>query len=240
MPSLSTASNTSVLLRIALLATAVLLLVTGAVTLTAGTGSAAADELVTHHEFQVNCTVSHVAPNDPIVFPGQSGGSHSHTFLGNTGTDAFSTTESLLQGDTSCVVPADRSAYWFPTMRNGDQDVLPNFPQVIYYKSGVEDYTSVIPFPQGLRFVAGSPAATAQEFAAAPGAVEGWECGNSAFNWDFPATCPAGTQMNVRYQAPSCWDGINLTPPAPGETRASHMAYPVEGACPATHPVACR
>jgi len=200
---------------------------------------AAADDYVSHHEFQVNCAVSHTASDDPIVYPGQPGASHNHTFLGNTSTDAFSTTESLLASGTTCLVPADHSAYWFPTLRRGDDPVLPNFAQVVYYKSGIEDYTQVVPFPQGLRFIAGDMMATADEFRTAPGAVEGFECGDSAFNWDIPGHCVPGSQLNVRYQAPSCWDGVNLDSP----DHKRHMAYPVDTGhptgkvCPDSHPV---
>ncbi|GEL93902.1 hypothetical protein CCO02nite_05600 [Cellulomonas composti] len=42
-----------------------------------------ADTYVTHHEFQANCVPTHTLPDDPIVFPGQAGRSHSHTFMGN-------------------------------------------------------------------------------------------------------------------------------------------------------------
>ena len=121
-----------------------------------------------------------------------------------------------------------------PTLLNGTTAVQPVGRQVIYYKSGVIDYRSVRPFPPGLRYVVGSPAATIDDFRNNPGAVEGFECGNSSFNWDIPATCPAGTQLNVRMQAPSCWDGLHLDTP----DHKSHMAYPVLGVCPNDHPVA--
>jgi hypothetical protein len=189
-----------------------------------------------HREFQANCAVSHTAPDDPIVFPNQAGASHNHTFMGNTTTNAASTAGSLLAGSTRCTVPGDRSGYWMPTLYNGDRPVLPTGPQVIYYKSGVRDYTSVRPFPPGLRYLVGSPSTTADQFRAAPGWVEGWECGDSYKNVDFPATCPAGTQLNMRYQAPSCWDGRHLDTP----DHKSHMAYPAnrDGVCPTSHPVA--
>lgn len=198
--------------------------------------AATAQDDVTHHEFQVNCSVTRRLSDDPIVFPGQPGASHNHTFLGNTTTDAHSTTETLLaagSGATSCLAPDDLSAYWFPTLFDGDQAVTPIGRQVVYYKSGVLDYTSVLPFPQGLRFVVGDPMATREEFREAPGAVEGWECGDSYHNWDFPTNCPEGTQLNVRYQAPSCWDGVHLD----SADHKSHMAYPVDGACAGSHPV---
>lgn len=192
------------------------------------------------HEFQANCAVSRTAPDDPIVFPGRPGASHNHTFLGNTTTDAFSTTASLSAGGTVCNAPGDLSGYWMPTLYNGDQPVLPTGPQVIYYKTGVTDYTSVRPFPKGLRFVVGSPTQTAAEFRGHRGWVEGWECGDSFKNTEFPANCPAGTQLNIRMQSPSCWDGRYLDTP----DHKAHIAYPVvkpgnnDNVCPASHPVA--
>ncbi|MDT0437406.1 MULTISPECIES: DUF1996 domain-containing protein [Streptomyces] len=194
------------------------------------------------HEFQANCAVSHTRPDDPIVYPGQAGKSHDHTFMGNTTTAAASTTASLSAGTTTCKAPGDKSGYWMPTMLKGDKPVLPVGPQTIYYKAGVTDYTSVRPFPKGLRYVVGSPTQTAQEFRAHPGFVEGWECGDSFFNVEFPANCPsrADVQVNIRMQAPSCWDGVNLDSP----DHKSHMAYTVvkpgtnDNMCPADHPVA--
>lgn len=197
-------------------------------------GADPADD-VTHHEFQVNCDVTHRLQDDPIVLPNLPGASHEHSFTGNTTTDAHTTLESLRAagvGATSCLAPDDLSAYWFPTMFNGDTPVIPNFKQVIYYKSGIIRYQDVRPFPPGLRYVVGSPNSTLDEFRNHPGHVEGWECGESFFNWDFPATCPAGTQLNVRFQAPSCWNGRDLD----SADHKSHMAYPVDGVCPASHP----
>ncbi|WP_456785910.1 DUF1996 domain-containing protein [Cellulomonas sp. P5_C5] len=194
-----------------------------------------ADTTVTHHEFQANCTPTHTLNDDPIVYPGQAGASHSHTFMGNRSTNANTTTASLLAANsTSCTVPQDESAYWFPTLMRGENKVVASNEQTIYYKTGIIDYKKVVPFPQGLRFLVGSMTATKDEFRTAPGAVEGFECGNSSFNWDIPASCPVGSQLNVRYQAPSCWDGINLD----SANHKSHMAYPVNGECTASHPVA--
>ncbi|MCW8217085.1 DUF1996 domain-containing protein [Streptomyces halstedii] len=193
------------------------------------------------HEFQANCSVTHTGSVDPIVYPGQLNKSHNHTFMGNDTTDENSTTASLSAGGTACKVPGDLSAYWIPTLYNGDQEVRPVGPQTIYYKAGVTDYTSVRPFPKGLRFVVGNPMQTADEFRNHPGKVEGWECGESYNNFEFPATCPSrpDVQLNLRMQAPSCWDGQHLDTP----DHQAHMAYPrAQGAnqnvCPPTHPVA--
>jgi hypothetical protein len=156
-----------------------------------------------------------------------------HTFMGNTTTNAATTLASLNAGGTNCNAPGDKSGYWMPTMYLGNTQILPVGPQVIYYKSNLIDYTTVRPFPPGLRFLVGSPSQTQAQFQNLPGTVEGWECGDSFFNWDFPANCPAGTQLNIRLQAPSCWNGLYLDTP----DHKSHMAYPINGRCPADHPI---
>ncbi|MCS7478593.1 DUF1996 domain-containing protein [Umezawaea endophytica] len=214
------------------------LLVAGALvaaTLTTAGSAAQADELVTHHEFQTNCSVTKRAPDDPIIFPNLPGASHDHSFVGNNTVSASTTLNSLVAAgpyNTSCVNPDDLSAYWFPTVFKNNQAVLPIGKQVIYYKTGILDYRAVRPFPPGLRYVVGNSTATQEEFRTAPGAIEGWECGNSSHNWDFPANCMLGSQANIRYQAPSCWNGRDLD----SADHKSHMAYPVNGACPASHP----
>jgi len=198
------------------------------------------DDEVTHHEFQANCSFSHFEKDDPIVFPGQPGASHLHTFVGNRSTDAFSTPESLFAStDSTCTVPQDHSAYWFPALYRGDTPIAPDIPMTIYYKSGIDDYTKVVPFPAGLEFVAGDMMATVDSFRTAPGAVEGWECGEISKSWSIPDHCDPGSQLNLRYQSPSCWDGKHLTPGAASHMgHGTHMAYPVAGQCPMTHPVA--
>lgn len=68
-------------------------------------------------EFQVFCGTDHQNTGDPIVFPGQAGKSHMHSFFGNT--NAASTTESLMTKPSSCardMQTTDRSAYWVPAL----------------------------------------------------------------------------------------------------------------------------
>nr|WP_269330236.1 DUF1996 domain-containing protein [Kineosporia babensis] len=183
--------------------------------------------------------MSHFADDDPIVYPGMAGASHNHTFMGSSDTDAASTTGSLKGAEkTSCITPGDQSAYWHPTVLNGEKVVTNEYKQTIYYKSGISDFRTVRAFPQGLRFVVGSPNQTKDEFRNHPGTVEGWECGNSANNWEIPEDCAPGSYLNIRMQAPSCWDGVNLD----SADHKSHMAYPVtqdnRRVCPGDHPVA--
>src|SRR5436190_1553600 len=52
--------------------------------------------------FLGSCTFSHMAMDDPIVYPRQPGASHDHSFVGNTTTNAFSTVRSLRAGSSTC------------------------------------------------------------------------------------------------------------------------------------------
>ena len=75
-------------------------------------------------QFVVACDWSHASFDDPIVHAGMEGMSHRHEFFGNTTTDADSTYESLLAGDTSCAQKLDRAAYWVPSLLDGEGRVV--------------------------------------------------------------------------------------------------------------------
>ncbi|WP_113699316.1 DUF1996 domain-containing protein [Nonomuraea lactucae] len=179
-----------------------------------------------YREFAANCTVTHRLSDDPIVYPGRAGAAHNHTFFGNRETNARSTNQSLLGGPTSCQDKKDGTGYWIPTLL---QDGKPVDPQMVttYYKSGVNDYRTVKPFPPGFRLIVGDmhtpSAAQFQGY---------WSCG-SRTSADIPASCPPGSALIVRLKAPSCWDGVNLD----SANHKSHMAFPVRGVCPPSHPV---
>jgi hypothetical protein len=178
------------------------------------------------HEFPANCPMTHRLSDDPLVFPGQPGGSHNHTFVGNPTTNAKTVPEDLVAGRTSCQDPKDASAYWFPTLFQNGQPVTPQ-RVTTYYKSGVRDYRTVLPFPAGFRLLVGDARATSlAQFTGT------WTCGGNEFS-AIPASCPDGSSLIVRLKAPSCWDGVHLDSP----DHKSHMAYPVNGICPSDHPV---
>ncbi len=91
-----------------------------------GTGeipkSAAPDDV---GAFRFICNASHLAYDDPIVYPGQSGKSHLHQFFGNTAADANSTYSSLrTTGNSTCNSQLNRSSYWMPAMMNGKGQVV--------------------------------------------------------------------------------------------------------------------
>jgi len=130
-------------------------------------------------------------------------------------------------GRSSCLTAADRSSYWAPALSVGGRAVDPASAEV-YYKSPVRDYSSVQPFPAGLRFET-EPLATV----AGRGRTGVWACGDLS-GTAFPATCPRGAKLEVRLQSPGCWDGVRLDSPG----HRAHLAYPMNDRCPGTHPVA--
>jgi len=186
--------------------------------------------------FREPCNYSHMAFDDPIVFPGQPGKSHLHVFFGNTLTNANSTAESLATtGNSTCAGGVlNRTAYWAPAMIDTatGAPVVPR-GSLFYYKSG---YLGIAPSqitqpPPGLRMITGDAKNTTGtgpgRFACnMPGAPGAW-------TKSIPA-CGAGGTLNATVDFPQCWDGVNLDSP----DHKSHMANPVHGKCPSTHPVA--
>ncbi|GAA3234520.1 DUF1996 domain-containing protein [Actinocorallia longicatena] len=183
-------------------------------------------------EFLAECPYTHRLPDDPIVVPGIPGGSHMHSFFGNQTTNAHSDLAALQAGGTSCTPATDPSSYWVPTLYNGATPVEPTGTTFYYLGEGVNEGVTAItqPFPLGLRIVAGNAKATGPD-----GTIARWSClhaGQVNPSHDF-VTCPPGTMMESYLDFPQCWNGVDLDAP----DHKSHMAYPVNGACPATHPV---
>ncbi|MFD0523406.1 DUF1996 domain-containing protein [Paractinoplanes durhamensis] len=187
-------------------------------------------------EFNASCTYSHSRPDDPIIFPGMPGASHMHTFLGNDKTDANTTTQTLLaNAGTSCKPAPDLSAYWIPTLYNGDQAIEPK-DVVVYYGSRITDPSVTKPFPQGFRMIAGdaklqtpTPDGSVNAFyCAGPGG----QIGRSADgNWPICAST-AVLMFHLVFQ--DCWDGKHLDSP----THKAHVSYSYTGACTGDYPIA--
>jgi len=184
--------------------------------------------------FRVTCAYSHMNYDDPLVFPGQPGAAHLHMYFGNTGTNAYSTAESLrTTGNSTCHGGiANRSAYWIPTLLQDGQPLLPG-SAIFYYKAGYE-ISGVSPriqrIPAGLRMIAGNAATTELQ----TDNRAHWGCENNYIG-HYPqiVDCNVGDSIQLEVFFPQCWDGMNLDAP----DHKSHMSYAVEGDCPASHPV---
>jgi Domain of unknown function (DUF1996) len=181
--------------------------------------------------FVSNCAFTHFAPDDPIVYPGQPGKSHDHTFVGNASTDANSTLASLRAGGTTCRRPADKAAYWMPTLIVDGQPVRP-LGATIYYRRNT--MRAVHAFPPGFKMIAGDSKAIAPQGKR----ITFWNCGveGGIAPSDTPPACPSGRGQELRLHVNfgSCWDGKSLD----SADHKSHVTYPTAGACPADHPVA--
>ena len=181
--------------------------------------------------FVSNCRFSHRAPDDPIVFPGQSGKSHDHSFVGNVSTNASSTLDSMRAASTTCRRPADTAGYWMPTLLVNGNPVAPQGATIYYRRRSLD---RVRPFPAGFKMVAGNSHATSPQDLR----VTYWNCGPLA---GMPPsstvpTCPDAARSGLRLHVnfPDCWDGSSLD----SADHQSHMAYSTQHRCPASHPVA--
>ena len=204
--------------------------------------------------FSATCGPSHIAADDPIVFPGLPGASHLHEFSGAWSTNAFSTAQSLRASRTTCDPADDTAAYWMPVLyMRGDR--VPPISTTAYFAPGRKDNASIKAWPQGFRMIADlkndTPERTGYDHA-------GWLCSSGLVNNGYESSltdikyhCPNGLQARVIF--PDCWDGVNLDTVAPDGTAAinpvtkqpypndhrSHVVYaPASGDCPKEHPVA--
>jgi len=187
----------------------------------------------------VSCMYSHSLNDDPIVFPGQVGASHLHDFAGAKTANAFSTFNSLLAGGTTCAMPGDTSSYWVPALYEDGIRILPQARSgntVFYYRRiGAPDGTIVKPFPPGLRIIIGNARAMSPQENFGLGTTIVFRCGPGEGGTPLPAPptqCDSGI-MVMSLSFPNCWDGVNLD----SVDHRSHMAYPVNSRCPASHPV---
>ena len=226
------------------------------VAVTATAAAAPAPKGLHGGNFFSNCRFSHMGNDDPIVYPGQEGRSHAHTFFGNVSTDASSTAARLRAAATTCKPRADRAAYWVPTLYDHGREIRPAKGQFYYVLRG---YGRMSPFPAGLRMIAGD----AHAHHAQPLRVTYWTCGGrGGVRLPPRSTVPACGIVHARYDVvvkrcrtcrltrmrvdervrtylelhvdfPDCWDGRRLDSP----DHKSHMAYSRDYVCPRSHPV---
>lgn len=175
--------------------------------------------------FRVTCKFSHFAYDDPLVYPNQPGAAHLHAFFGNTKIDDATVTHEIRTRDlrrggksTCSGGSANRSAYWIPALldMNKDEPVIAK-EAIFYYKEGYNGLSG-IGFenpPVGLSMI---------------GRRYTWQCKDTGSKkYDRIPNCASRITMQVDF--PQCWDGENLW-----KADESHVAYPRNRKCPATHP----
>lgn len=208
--------------------------------------------------FRSRCDYSHMANDDPILYPNRPGEAHLHAFFGNTLTNARSTSESLMTtGKSTCAGGIfNRSAYWVPSMIDSSTGkiIKPSDPRSrynsdleIYYKLGYQGigYNDVRPFPNGLHMIAGNSAVATGPTSNTK--TKYWcetmdpvdrehRLSGSAI-----PDCGRDQILVMEVQFPQCWNGRDLT----SSNGRSHLTYGTwqphnDGTtrgCPSTHPV---
>jgi Domain of unknown function (DUF1996) len=207
--------------------TVVTLAVMSFVASAAWTPSSAATTQIKDGRFWLQCASSHRVADDPIVWPGQPGATHSHDFVGNTTTDAYSTYANMSGQTTTCALPEDTAGYWFPTLLLDGDPVRVTGVNAYYW--GFRGLTQ--PLPPDLRMLGGVSAGVSPGTGASARKL-GWMCAKGQPVHASPPDC--GTEfVRMIVTFPSCWDGVHTD----SADHHSHMAYPSAGACPASHPV---
>jgi uncharacterized protein DUF1996 len=205
---------------------------TAALVLTLAATATAGQPRLRGTNFFSNCSFSHISADDPIVYPGQPGVSHSHTFFGAVTTNANSTIASLRNSRTTCRRPGDTAAYWAPTLYADGVPVKPTKGSAYYVLRARELHA----FPAGLKIVAGDAHARKPQSLD----VTYWSCsGLEGARWHSPHACstsrlgnrPSLLQLDVIF--PDCWDGRHLD----SIDHKSHTAYSHNFSCPRSYPV---
>ncbi|EPN1693345.1 DUF7594 domain-containing protein [Cronobacter malonaticus] len=181
------------------------------------------------------CAYHHTAGDDAIMMYGMPNHAMLHDFFGNTHTDAYTDYVRLRnQPETTCDNKADSSAWWAPTMKLPDGQIVKPAYQKTYYQSTNVDKYPLTPFPLGLELLAGDHHGTG------PNRRITFLCGNGkGYTNTAGEVCGLrekgdAVQFNIGIQFPNCWDGVNLKP-VRGRMNATYTND--AGACPAEFPV---
>jgi hypothetical protein len=188
------------------------------------------------HAGQANatCSYSHTLGDEAIMMFGKPGKAMWHDFFGNTHTDAFSSYATLrAQPDTTCDDLADASAYWVPSLRLPNGEVVKPAYQKTYYQSADDATNPMKPFPPGLELLAGDHHGTGPSDHIDFFCQDGNGYSNKAGEVCHVRNKGDAVQFNVGIRFPNCWDGVNLKP-VHGKMNA---AYSVNNTCPADFPV---
>ena len=177
---------------------------------------------------------SHRLPDDPIVYPGLPGASHMHSFFGSRVTNAYTDVSDLLAGATATATR--RSTRRRTGSRRSTSTTCRSSRPPASSTTWVRvSATTSSRRPSRCRWACASwPATRRPRRRTTPPSPAGPVCTTTrrARRKDF-LTCPAGSMMESYLDFPQCWNGRDLD----SADHKSHMAYPVNSACPATHPV---
>jgi hypothetical protein len=184
--------------------------------------------------FSQDCQQSAVDNFDPIVFPGQPPPvGHRHVFFGSTAISYDSTLQKLQAGTSNCKFRStypttNKSAYWVPDLllRTGKWAGIGSVQ--IYYRAGNlsdAEIAKMQAFPPDLQMIVDN----------VPDSTVNWECSKAGDannpQYNYPQNCADGYNNTLHIFFPQCGDGSVVS-----DNHRRHMAFPVNGQCPADHP----
>lgn len=187
-------------------------------------------------QFRTTCVFSHMRRDPPQGQESAEGAAKPvlRAFFGNTSADLESTAESLRSGGNSTCHGGivDRTSYWVPALLGADGMPLAPKPAQIYFTSGYEQVPAmdIKPFGTGLHVLAGDPNATQETLLA----EAHWGCEKQpGERFTTIPPCEAGDHLNMVIEFPQCWNGRS----SDSKDHRGHVAAPVAGQCPSSHPV---
>ncbi|SHN76090.1 DUF1996 domain-containing protein [Cryptosporangium aurantiacum] len=185
----------------------------------------------------------HYNSDNMIVTPGITNGAHHlHDYVGNTTTSAASTDRSLAAAPTTCRDRGDRSAYYWPVLRDlvdatkqarfpGEQESDRNVGLVLRPTASLvfsgNPFAPVVAPPQFLRVITGDAKAVT---GGGRNAHARFTCRGftDRVTTDRYPLCPDGRGLTRILEFPSCWDGRNTD----SANHRTHVVFPdARGAC---------
>lgn len=194
--------------------------------------------------FVVTCYPTGIAKNDPIVFPGQAGAAHMHSFFGAKKVTESTTAASLSSATSSQCGSyydgVDVSAYWIPTLYKNGQQIYKDDGSIqlrAYYKraGGPDGELVDQAWPRGLKIIAGDMHATSAQPEVLYFCANTVNTGSQGKASEVFPSCASDETLVAKLTFPDCWDGKYLD----SAHHKSHMAYSSgsRNSCPADHPV---
>ncbi len=186
----------------------------------------------------------HFNSDNVIVTPGVSNGAHhTHDYVGNLSTNAFSSNASLAAAGTTCT-NGDLSTHYWPVLRVLDGKAAPDAkapggghdgnmgrilrPSSVTIQFRGSPVSKVAAMPRFLRIITGD----AKAFTSGPGnANASWSCTgfeNRQLKDKYPI-CPNGAKVVRTLAFQSCWDGRSTD----SANHRTHVAFArADGSCP--------
>ena len=190
-----------------------------------------------------NVDTTHHNSDNIIVAPGVTNGAHHlHDYVGNKTTSGASTNESLAASGTTCADKGDKSAYYWPAVRDitkkanqqrfpGELDSDLNVGTVLLPKTTItysgNPFSKVTAMPEFLRILTGDAKAFTNGGA---NAKAQFTCAGftNRISTDKYTLCPGGRGFTRISEFPSCWDGQNID----SANHRSHVVFPdASGRC---------